>query len=258
MYGYIYCWYGDESSGSYSFYYDSTTADQMSKTFPYILESSSSEYSAGTAGNRHTERDDHGGDHREFQCGDYAGGEPSAEDARAILDTAIAIYPDTARFVLGDIQFNMLDEPSTPTEPFNQMGSREAWLLAVWADWPCQCVSGCAGFAPADGEDQDEMKEITSLRCLAAVPLVRLKARKNQKQQKISVLDERLPYGYRESMRGLKLRRAEDGRLRRESASHHQYCSRRGQVHAGCQSGATYGGGPEESAPDRRRSQNAQ
>ena len=27
--------------------------------------------------------------------------------------------------------------------------------------------------------DQDEMKEITSLRCLAAVPLVRLKARKN-------------------------------------------------------------------------------
>ena len=31
---------GDESSGSYSFYYDSTTADQMSKTFPYILESS--------------------------------------------------------------------------------------------------------------------------------------------------------------------------------------------------------------------------
>ena len=30
---------GDESSGSYSFYYDSTTADQMSKTFPYVLES---------------------------------------------------------------------------------------------------------------------------------------------------------------------------------------------------------------------------
>ena len=31
---------GDENSGSYSFDYDQTTADQLSKTFPYVLESS--------------------------------------------------------------------------------------------------------------------------------------------------------------------------------------------------------------------------
>lgn len=31
---------GDDGSGSYSFYYDSSTADQMSRTFPYILDSS--------------------------------------------------------------------------------------------------------------------------------------------------------------------------------------------------------------------------
>ena len=31
---------GDEESGGYNFYYDSNTADQMSLTFPYILESS--------------------------------------------------------------------------------------------------------------------------------------------------------------------------------------------------------------------------
>ncbi len=31
---------GDENSGSYSFYYDSSTADQLSRTFPYILDSS--------------------------------------------------------------------------------------------------------------------------------------------------------------------------------------------------------------------------
>ena len=30
----------ESGSGTYSFYYDSTTADQMSRTFPYILESS--------------------------------------------------------------------------------------------------------------------------------------------------------------------------------------------------------------------------
>ena len=31
---------GDDESGSYSFYYDQNSADQLSKTFPYILESS--------------------------------------------------------------------------------------------------------------------------------------------------------------------------------------------------------------------------
>ena len=39
---------------------------------------------------------------------------PDPEDAREILDTALEIYPETARFVLGDIQFNYLNEPETP------------------------------------------------------------------------------------------------------------------------------------------------
>ena len=31
---------GDEDSGTYNFYYSQNTADQLSRTFPYILESS--------------------------------------------------------------------------------------------------------------------------------------------------------------------------------------------------------------------------
>ena len=199
---------GDESSGSYSFYYDSTTADQMSKTFPYILESSFF---------RNTLLEQLGTDTlngtitaetiEDSNVVTMRAESPSAEDARAILDTAIAVYPDTARFVLGDIQFNMLDEPSAPTEPFNQMGIKKSVAFGALGGLALSvCILGVLALLRQTARDQDEMKEITSLRCLAAVPLVRLKARRNQKRQKISVLDERLPYGYRESMRGLKLR----------------------------------------------------
>lgn len=199
---------GDESSGSYSFYYDSTTADQMSKTFPYILESSffrntlleqlATDTLNGTITAETIE---------DSNVVTMRVESPSAEDARAILDAAIAVYPDTARFVLGDIQFNMLDEPTTPTEPFNQMGlKRSVAYGALGGLFLSVCILGVLALLRQTARDQDEMKEITSLRCLAAVPLVRLKARKNQKQQKISVLDERLPYGYRESMRSLKVR----------------------------------------------------
>ena len=199
---------GDESSGSYSFYYDSTTADQMSKTFPYILESSFfrntllEQLGTDTLNGTITAETIENSNVVTMRVES-----PSAEDARAILDTAIAIYPDTARFVLGDIQFNMLDEPSTPTEPFNQMGIKRSVAFGGLGGLALSvCILGVLALLRQTARDQDEMKEITSLRCLAAVPLVRLKARKNQKQQKISVLDERLPYGYRESMRSLKVR----------------------------------------------------
>ncbi len=174
---------GDESSGSYSFYYDSTTADQMSKTFPYILESSFF---------RNTLLEQLGTDTlngtitaetiEDSNVVTMRAESPSAEDARAILDTAIAVYPDTARFVLGDIQFNMLDEPSTPTEPFNQMGIKRSVAFGGLGGLVLSvCILGVLALFRQTARDQDEMKEITSLRCLAAVPLVRLKARKNQK-----------------------------------------------------------------------------
>lgn len=199
---------GDESSGSYSFYYDSTAADQMSKTFPYILESSffqntlleqlGTDMLNGTITAETIENSN---------VVTMRVESPSAEDARVILDTAIAIYPDTARFVLGDIQFNMLDEPSTPTEPFNQMGVKRSMAFGALGGLVLSvCILGVLALFRQTARNQDEMKGITSLRCLAAVPMVRLKARKNQKKQKISVLDERLPYGYRECMRSLKVR----------------------------------------------------
>ena len=45
--------------------------------------------------------------------------------------------------------------------------------------------------------DPEEMKRITSLRCLAMIPYMPVKARRSQKRQSISVLDARTPHGYR-------------------------------------------------------------
>ncbi len=38
----------------------------------------------------------------------------SPEDAKAILESAIKVYPDIARFVIGDTRFNIIDEPTMP------------------------------------------------------------------------------------------------------------------------------------------------
>ena len=121
---------GDSESGSYSFYYDMNTADQLSRTFPYILESNFFRSSLleklgtdtlnGTITSETIE---------ESNVVTMRVESPSAQDARAILDAALEIYPETARFVLGDIQFNYLDEPETPAEPYNQIGTLRSLAL---------------------------------------------------------------------------------------------------------------------------------
>lgn len=199
---------GNDESGSYSFYYDSSTADQMSLTFPYILESSFFQSALleelGTDTLNGTVTSETITDSNVVTMRVES---PDAEDARAILEAALTIYPETARFVLGDIQFNMLDEPVTPTEPFNQMSVQRSLLLggaggaAVSAlifmlmslFWKSVC-------------SPDDMKKITSLRCMAVFPHVRFKARKKNDDTRLSLMNEKLPFGYKESMRALQKR----------------------------------------------------
>ena len=132
---------------------------------------------------------------------------PDPQDARDILDVALEIYPETARFVLGEIQFHYLNEPETPTEPFNVAGTKRSLATGAGAGRLLGIfLLGLMALARRTARTPEEMKKITSLRCLAMIPRVRFKERKTQKEQKISVLDPRLSYGYRESLRALELR----------------------------------------------------
>lgn len=44
---------------------------------------------------------------------------PSAQDAKAILDKVIELYPDVAGYVIGSTSMNLLTQPQVATEPYN-------------------------------------------------------------------------------------------------------------------------------------------
>lgn len=198
----------DGNSGSYSFYYDASAADQLSLTFPYILDSSFFRSSlmeymgTDTLGGTITAETI-----SESNMVTMTAESASPENAYTLLNTALEIYPDTARFVLGDIQFNLIDEPETPQTPYNCMGTRRCLVYGGAAGgFIAVCILGIITLFRRTARDPEEMKKITSLRCLASVPRIHFKARRNQKSHRISVLDERLPYSYRESIRALQYR----------------------------------------------------
>ena len=111
---------GNEDSGSYNFYYSKSTADQLSKTFPYILDSSFFRSALleklGTSSLNGTLTSETVSNSNLVTMKVQS---TNAQDAKSILDAALEIYPETARFVLGGIQFNLLDEPQLPQQPSN-------------------------------------------------------------------------------------------------------------------------------------------
>lgn len=193
---------GDNSS----FYYNTNTADQMSLTFPYILDSSyfsvvlldtlgtdtlngTLSASAISNSNMVTMRVD----------------SPSAEDARTILDAALQVYPEVSRFVLGDIEFHLIDEIQTPTTPYNQPSLRHIvgygglGGLALAA-----LIVGLLALFSNTIKTVEDMEKVSSLECFAVLPETKQKARKNSTASKyLSVLDPRTPHGFRESIRSL-------------------------------------------------------
>ena len=166
-----------EESGSYSFYYDSGTADQLSMTFPYILESG---YFRSVLLEHLGTNNLNGTITAETISGSNVVTmkvqSSSPQDAYAILTTAIEIYPEAAHFVLGDISFSMLTQPQIPSEPYNRPSIGKSCLLGA------------------------------GLGMLLSMAILLLLAIFRKRTMQLSFLNPSLPHGYTESIRVLKNR----------------------------------------------------
>lgn len=193
------------SAGNYSFYYDNSTADQMAKTFPYILESSyfrsvlSDQLEDGTINGTITAETISNSNVVTMRAHSSDPG-----DAYDILTAAIEIYPETAQFVLGKIDFEMLSEPAVASEPYNQSGKVRSILLGAGAGiFVAIVICGLLALFIKNVRSTEEMKKITSVRCLAHIPKVRFKARGKSGDVRVSLLNKGLSSEYSESIRVL-------------------------------------------------------
>lgn len=197
-----------DESLSYSFYYSQNTADQLSKTFPYILESSyfqsllleelGTDTLNGTLFAQTLETSNMVTMRAESR---------RAEDAQEILTAALQVYPSAAYYVLGDIKFHLLNDPQPPTQPYNRpVLSKTLVMGAAGGGMVGMLILGILAFLKRTAKTPEDMKKITSLKCLAVLPRVKLKVRKKNSQRRISVLNPQTPYDFRESVRALQLR----------------------------------------------------
>ena len=124
----------NEVNTAYGFFYDKNTADQIEKTFPYILSSGilqkllreelNTTNVNGTVSAEVIE---------DSNLVTLSVTSTDKEDAKNILNAVILVYPEVAEYVLGEIEFEFLNEPELQERPINQPSMKKDLMIGSLA-----------------------------------------------------------------------------------------------------------------------------
>ena len=185
--------------------YNTATAEQMAKTFPYILTSSALKdmvardlevpamppVSASVMDNTNI-----------FTLTVTAREPQLAYDA---LQSVMKHYPEVSDFVVGPTVMNLLNESGLPTEPSNGLhfdnSIRKGVVigLCLWAALMAGMV-----LVRSTVHNEEELRRVLSTRCLGVIPQVRRDRRNQPGCPLLENMTER--HGFTESVRLLRLR----------------------------------------------------
>lgn len=183
-------------------YYNNTTAEQLGKTFPYILTSgvlkdvvaedlgysfdSSIEATVmeGTNLFTITVQDD------------------SPQTAYDVLTSVIENYPQVAEYIIGGTTLTVVDESGVPAEPSNSDDLRQSAVKGFAVGIGFSAVILVFYMASRktirSGED---MNNIASTKFLGNVPETRMKKRSSQKDQTMTIVNAKIPASFKEGIR---------------------------------------------------------
>lgn len=193
-------------------YYNKTTAEQMAKTFPYIIMNDALQHlieedlgvdaipgtiSAATQDNTNMITLSVTAD--------------TAENAYNILQSVIENYPQIARSVIGETELNVVSETGMPHGPMNAMNAKRAGLKGFFIG-AILCAVGLVLYAltRCTIRREDDFKTLLNVKCLASVPMVRMKKRSNAEKWQLLIDNAYMPYGFIESNRTLRTRLEKD------------------------------------------------
>ncbi|PWM44375.1 MAG: hypothetical protein DBX62_09925 [Clostridia bacterium] len=205
-----------EQSSGYS-YYNKATAEQLGKTFPYLIQSdlmySKLKKELGVSvinGSITAETMDN------TNLFTMRVTSSSPRDAKAILEAVIKVYPEVADYVIGSTTMNLLTDPVEPTVPYNSFSPVKTFIKGAIVGLIIGFVflMLCAAIRNTVREPDDIRIKLNQT-CLATLPKVTFKKRKQHNVNTLSILNKRVSGSFQESIRSLRiklLRRLESGK----------------------------------------------
>lgn len=198
----------DETNTTYAFYYNQSTAEQLEKLFPYILQSDVMQARI-----------------KEELGAEAINGSISAEavpnsnlftmtvtgsngkEAKDILEATIKSLPDVTKYVIGETKLNIIQPATTPKTAYNKPNYRReaAKGLAVGMIISVMMLTLYAVFRKTIRK-VDDFQSVLNMKCLGVMPQVHFKAHKKSINQDVSIINAKTGRPFRESVKSLSLK----------------------------------------------------
>ena len=195
---------GSREASSYT---TSITIQQLSATFPYILESGALNDVvcedlgvSSLPGSIFTSVVE---DTNLFQIRVRSADPQMAYD---ILESVIENYPAVARFIIGDTTLTMLDNTGVPEKPANQLSMKRSMAKgAALAIVFYLCIVLLLVMARRTVSSEEDLKRYTAVDCLSNIPEAHLN-RRTDKTKQFMLVDQRIAPAFVEAINTLRIR----------------------------------------------------
>ena len=195
------------TEGSYSFY-DSSTAEQMVNTFPYILTSGVlSRRAAETMG-----RDSLSGGISASSVADtniftLSVTDGDAEQAYTTLQAVIECYPQVAEAIVGPTSMQLIDETGIPAHPDNPRdGKRDALKGAAGGAALSLLWTGAVMLSRNTIRRKEDFQRRAHMKCIGEIPQIAMKKRSGSRSHVINILNEKTDPRFEEALQSVRSR----------------------------------------------------
>ncbi len=195
-----------EESSDGSIYEDSLRAAQMSKTFPYIIDSGAlKNVIAGDLGRVNITETITAENVENTNLFTIKVASGDARQAYQVLQSVIKNYPAVADTVVGSTKLDILDETGIPDKPDNTVNySKRIEIGALIGAGLGLLAILVFALTRNTIHKIEDIEKITNIKHLGSLPEVTLKKRGSGQDRIITLQNEKLPFSYREEI--LKIR----------------------------------------------------
>jgi succinoglycan biosynthesis transport protein ExoP len=196
------------SAESSNMYLDNETANQMAKTFPYILKSDIlMDVVKKDLGVKQIPGEISADVMDETNLFTLKVSSKDPKMAEKILKSVVKNYPSVAQYVIGSSHLELLDESGVPTKPMNPFQyKREALLGALIGMGICFVLILIYAFTRKTIHKEEDLKKILNVPTIGILPRVRFKKSSKQQNELVLLGNQKISAGFLESTRSIRTR----------------------------------------------------
>lgn len=189
-------------------YIENATANQMAKSFPYILQSGAfKQVLAEDLGMQSVPGTIEAEVMENTNLFTLKVTENNGELAQRVLKSVVKNYPSVAEFVIGSSQLTLMDEsgvPQTPANPFSYRHEIEIGVLI--GIFLCACLDVLLSLGKNTVKKEEDFKRLFHVNSLGILPHARFHKKRTETEELITLDNPRLPRSFLEAARTVRRR----------------------------------------------------